>query len=177
MTVLTLMCMPRYCWVKSQMMSFNFFFAIHLGQLVLNHADNLSATLQKFSISASEGQYVAKHILETIEKLRYNEWILSSNSTHASTYNLPAQSYPTNANAHSDMRKDQHQDSSMMCLSHFTGRFTLKPLTMPCPPSDQDLISLNFKCIINWKICYWKALTMRVWKRSWQPWQNSMVTT
>lgn len=40
----------RVCGVKSQMESFNFFFGIRLGQFMLNHADNLSATLQKSSI-------------------------------------------------------------------------------------------------------------------------------
>ena len=63
----------RVCGVKSQMESFNFFLGIRLGQLVLNHADNLSATLQKSSISASEGQHVAKLMLETMEKLRNEE--------------------------------------------------------------------------------------------------------
>ena len=60
----------RVCGVKAQMESFNYYFGIRLGQLVLNHADNLSATLQRSSISASEGQHVAQLSVEAMEKLR-----------------------------------------------------------------------------------------------------------
>ena len=44
--------------VASQMLSFDFFFGLVLGELLLRHADNLSKTLQK-NCSASEGQRVA----------------------------------------------------------------------------------------------------------------------
>ena len=44
--------------VASQMLSFDFFFGLVLGELLLCHADNLSKTLQK-NCSASEGQRVA----------------------------------------------------------------------------------------------------------------------
>ena len=63
----------RVCGVKSQMESFNFFFGICLGQLVLNHGDNLSAALQNASISASEGQRVAHLTVKTLERLRSDE--------------------------------------------------------------------------------------------------------
>ena len=45
----------RVISVKAQMESFNFFFGVSLGQLVLNLTDNLSATLQSSHISATEG--------------------------------------------------------------------------------------------------------------------------
>ena len=42
------------------MMKFDFFFGVMLGQTVLSHSDNLSRTLQKGDISASEGQDIAE---------------------------------------------------------------------------------------------------------------------
>ena len=41
-------------------MKFDFFFGGMLGQSVLSHSDNLSRTLQKGDISASDGQYIAE---------------------------------------------------------------------------------------------------------------------
>ena len=46
--------------VSDRMMKFDFFFGVMLGQTVLSHSDNLSRTLQKGDISASEGQNIAK---------------------------------------------------------------------------------------------------------------------
>ena len=46
--------------VASQMQKFEYYFGICLGDLILRHSDNLSKTLQKTDISASEGQEVAK---------------------------------------------------------------------------------------------------------------------
>lgn len=99
--------------------------------------------------------------------------ILPSSYRHPST--LPAHRYPAHTNVHSDLKKDQHQDSSMMCLSLLQADFT--QLTMPCPPSNQGLINLEFKHIISQRICCWKAFPMWAWRRSWQPWLFSMVTT
>ena len=45
----------RILGVKSQMRTFDFFFGIHLGELILSHSDNLSKTLQRKDISAAEG--------------------------------------------------------------------------------------------------------------------------
>ena len=42
------------------MMKFDVFFGAMLGQTVLSHSDNLSHTLQKDDISASEGQYITE---------------------------------------------------------------------------------------------------------------------
>ena len=42
--------------VSSCMRSFNFFFGVSLGKLLLRHSDNLSKTLQASSMSAAEGQ-------------------------------------------------------------------------------------------------------------------------
>ena len=46
--------------VSDRMMKFDFFFGVMLGQTVLSRSDNLSRTLQKGNISASEGQDIAK---------------------------------------------------------------------------------------------------------------------
>ena len=41
------------------MKSFDFYFGVSLGELLLNHSDNLSKTLQSASMSAAEGQKIA----------------------------------------------------------------------------------------------------------------------
>jgi hypothetical protein len=55
------------------MKSFNFFFGASLGQLVLRHSDNLSRTLQATSMSAAEGQKIARMTLSTMQSIRSDE--------------------------------------------------------------------------------------------------------
>ena len=55
--------------VTSQMKSFNYFFALVLGEILLRHTNNLSRTLQK-NISASEGQLVANMTRRTLQSMR-----------------------------------------------------------------------------------------------------------
>ena len=45
--------------VAAQMTTFDFFFGLLLGELLLNHCDNLSKTLQNPQLSAAGGQTVA----------------------------------------------------------------------------------------------------------------------
>jgi len=42
--------------VAAQMVKFQFLFGVVIGEMILKHSDNLSRTLQKKTISASEGQ-------------------------------------------------------------------------------------------------------------------------
>ena len=56
--------------VKALMESFDYFFGISIGELVLGHCDNLSATLQSSTISAAEGQHVATMMVSTLTKIR-----------------------------------------------------------------------------------------------------------
>ena len=44
-----------------------------LGELILNHTDNLSRTLQKTNISAAQGQSVAKLTVITLQKIRNDQ--------------------------------------------------------------------------------------------------------
>ena len=46
------------------------FFGISLGQLFLQHSDNLSKTLQKVDMSAAEGQAVTAMTVSTLKSLR-----------------------------------------------------------------------------------------------------------
>ena len=55
--------------VASQMKSFNYFFGLVLGEVLLRHTDNLSRTLQK-NIFASEGQLVANMTRRTLQNMR-----------------------------------------------------------------------------------------------------------
>ena len=49
---------------------FDFFFELMLGELILNHTDNSSCTLQKVNIS---GQSVAKLTVITLQKIRNDQ--------------------------------------------------------------------------------------------------------
>lgn len=56
--------------VSSQMDSFEYFYGVSFGNLILRHSDNLSRTLQKADISAAEGQEAATMSLQTLKSLR-----------------------------------------------------------------------------------------------------------
>ena len=50
---------------------FDFMFGIVFGQLLVQHGDNLSQTLQSPHISAAEGQKVARMTLQTEENFTF----------------------------------------------------------------------------------------------------------
>lgn len=60
----------RIIGVNSQMHSFEFLFGVSLGNLLLRHTDNLSKSLQAKSLSAAEGQRLARRTLEVLKSLR-----------------------------------------------------------------------------------------------------------
>lgn len=59
--------------MRSQMESFDLFFGVHLGYIILRHTDNLSRTLQQKDMSASEGQAVASMTVETLTSKRSDD--------------------------------------------------------------------------------------------------------
>ena len=59
--------------VAKQMETFDFFFGVELGRIVLNMADNLSNVLQESSVSASDGQSLMKMTVATIQSMRSDE--------------------------------------------------------------------------------------------------------
>jgi len=59
--------------VASQMKKFDFVFGAILGEMILRHSDNLSQCLQKKTISAAEGQHVAKMVIDTLQSIRTDE--------------------------------------------------------------------------------------------------------
>ena len=63
----------RILGVSDRMMKFDFFFGAILGETVLSHSDNLSRTLQKGDISASEGQGVAEMTVTSLKTLRTDD--------------------------------------------------------------------------------------------------------
>jgi len=63
----------RIIGAKSNMTSFEFLFGCSLGKLILKQTDNLSRTLQDPTLSAAQGQSVAKDVVTTLEKDRNNE--------------------------------------------------------------------------------------------------------
>lgn len=62
--------------VSSCMKSFDYFFGVSLGELLLNHSDNLSKTLQSSSMSAAEGQKIADMTVHTLKSIRSDEKFL-----------------------------------------------------------------------------------------------------
>ena len=63
----------RVIGVKAQMSGYSLLFGFHLSKTILMHTDNLSRTLQKQSMSAAEGQEIAKLTVVTLEKMRSEE--------------------------------------------------------------------------------------------------------
>ncbi len=53
--------------VSSQMRKFEYFFGANLVLIILKHTDNLSKTLRKTKMSASEGQVIAKMTVSTLQ--------------------------------------------------------------------------------------------------------------
>ena len=60
----------RVVGVHMQMQSFNLFFGIQLGVLVLRHTDYSSSTLQHTHLSCYEAQQIAKVCLSTLKGMR-----------------------------------------------------------------------------------------------------------
>ena len=63
----------RIIGVSTTMKSFNFFFGVSLGELILRHSDNLSRTLQSSRVSAAEGQRIAAMSVKTLGSMRTEE--------------------------------------------------------------------------------------------------------
>ena len=59
--------------VQAKMESFDYFFGISVSELVLNHGDSLSATLQSSTISAVEAQHKVSLTVSTIDKIRTDQ--------------------------------------------------------------------------------------------------------
>ena len=55
------------------MQSFEFFFGLVLAELLLNHSDNLSKTLQSPRLSAAQGQKIAQMTVCTLQSLRSDD--------------------------------------------------------------------------------------------------------
>ena len=62
--------------ISACMTTFDFFFGVSLGELLLNHSDNLSRTLQASSMSDAEEQKIANMNVKT---LRQFELTMNSN--------------------------------------------------------------------------------------------------
>ena len=60
----------RIIGVSTTMRSFNFFFGVVLGELILCHSDNLSRTLQASYVSAADGQRIATMTVKTLQSIR-----------------------------------------------------------------------------------------------------------
>ena len=63
----------RVFGAKYQMETFEYFYCVSLGALVLKHSDNLSKTLQHTYISVSEGKEIAELTVKTLQKVRSDD--------------------------------------------------------------------------------------------------------
>ena len=57
----------RITGVRYQMETFDFYFGVHLGNLVLRHSDSLSKTIQKPTLSAGDCQSLASLSIKTMQ--------------------------------------------------------------------------------------------------------------
>lgn len=55
------------------MTSFDFYFGVYLGEMVLHHTDDISKTLQKKELSAAEGQQVSSLVKVILQSMRSTE--------------------------------------------------------------------------------------------------------
>ena len=62
--------MARIIGIETQMLTFNFLLGISLGTLILQHSDNLSKSLQHDTITAAEGQQLAKQTIDVLKSIR-----------------------------------------------------------------------------------------------------------
>ena len=51
------------------MATFDFYFGVYIGEMILRHSDNLNRTLEKKEISAAEGQHVASLVKATLQTM------------------------------------------------------------------------------------------------------------
>ena len=56
------------------MKSFNFLFDVMLGELILQHTNNLSRTLKHKTVSAAEGQEIARMTVQTLKFVNSGEF-------------------------------------------------------------------------------------------------------
>ena len=63
----------RIIRVKAQMLDFNYFFGVNLGERLFSMTDNLSRTLQQTRRSAVQGQRLAELTKQTIQKMRTDD--------------------------------------------------------------------------------------------------------
>ena len=59
--------------VKTQMSQFKMLFGLNLCERILKITDNLSKTLQRESMSASEAQQIAKYTIQTLQRMRTDD--------------------------------------------------------------------------------------------------------
>ena len=63
----------RVLGVQAQMRTFDYFYGLRLGILLLRHSVNLSASLQTKELCAGEAQTIAKNTVATLTKVRTYE--------------------------------------------------------------------------------------------------------
>ena len=139
----------RIIGVDTHMHTFDFLVGISLGNLLLRHTDNLSKTLQQKSLSAAEGQRLAKLTLYVLQSLRdedhfknfYAQVLLDQ-----VPFKVDAPTLPRKRKAPNDSRLALQMVISILLLKITTARSIMKLSILLFKLSVTDSTSLGTEC-------------------------------
>ena len=111
----------RVLGVQAQMRTFDYFYGLRLGILLLRHSVNLSASLQAKDLCAGEAQTIAKNTVATLTKVRtYENYHLfwEDVKQEAAKLYIDAPKLPTRKNHEQEWKNSsvekQHLNTPMM---------------------------------------------------------------
>ena len=143
----------RIIGVSTQMKKFDYFFGIMLGELILNHTDNLSRTLQKTTISAAQGQSVAKLTVATLQKIRNDNDFEKKLRIEQVHWVWETLNYLVKGKFLEDLSMEMLLQNSLQVPLSATKSFTLRHLILLLAVLKVDLSSQGTKFTHNLKNC------------------------
>ena len=141
--------------VASQMASFDFFYGLVLGEMLLRHSDNLSRTIQKQHISAAEGQAVAEMTTSTLSKMRNDQTFAlfwEKVTSMASEREVDDPSLPRQRKRPKRYEEGALAEFDSTPQDMYRKVCILKHLLRLCKPSMIALISQAIEYITAWKV-------------------------
>ena len=156
----------RLLGVSAQMGKFDFYFGVSLGELIFQHCDNLSRTLQSGDISAAEGQQIAAMTCKTLMGVRSESnfdlfWTKVNKEAQAHSLSEPRlpRSRPSGSVDHGDALKAHYRQVYFEALDLITNcisqRFDqpgyqnykfLQELLVKAVKGEEYLSELKFLC-------------------------------
>ena len=144
----------RVIGVDTQTHTFDFLFGISLGSLLLCHTDNLSKSLQQKSLSAAEGQRLAKLTLDVLRSLRDDDHFASFYARVLQDqirFRVDAPTLPRKRKAPKRFLVGTQMVISTRLLKIFTGRYIMKHWILLLKLSVTDSTSLGIAYIRIWR--------------------------